>query len=181
MNLTVREMKKYEIDFMVDYFMHAAPEFLKGMGAIKSRLPKRKDWVKKLHLEHEKSYKLKEIYYVIWLINNEPQGHSNINNIVFGESATMHIHLWENHHRKSGLGFDLLHHTMPFYFNNFKLKKLISEPYSENIAPNRLLKKVGFEFIKAYETIPGLMNFNQVVNRYEMTKEQYCGIKNGSC
>lgn len=177
MNLTVREMKKSDIELIVDYFINADYEFLKGMGALKNKLPNRTDWIKKLQFEYERPYRLKEFYYIIWLINDQPTGHSNINNIDFGQSATMHLHLWRNNDRKNGLGFNFINRTLPFYFKNFKLKNLICEPYSKNIAPNRILKKVGFEFTRAYETVPGWINFKQIVNRYEMTKEQYDGIK----
>lgn len=171
-------MMREDIDPIVDYFLDADAEFLKGMGADKSKLPNRTDWTKKLNLEFEKSNKKKEFYYIIWLKDDQPIGHSNINNIDFGKSATMHLHLWKSDSRKSGLGLSFLNQTLPFYFENFELEKLICEVFLENIAPNRTLKKAGFEFIKAYETIPGRINFTQIVNRYEMTKGQFHKIRN---
>ena len=46
------------------------------MGAIKSKLPSKKDWLKKLYQEIEKPNSTKEFYYVIWLLNSKPVGHS---------------------------------------------------------------------------------------------------------
>jgi len=43
MNLTVREMQLSDIEKIVDYFVNADLEFLKGMGADKSKLPKREE------------------------------------------------------------------------------------------------------------------------------------------
>ncbi len=166
-------MKESDIALVVDYFLQSPPEFLKAMGADKDKLPSRTTWIDKLISELKKPFKIKEFYYVIWLLNGEPIGHSNINNIQYGKTAKMHLHLWKKSERQSGLGFEFLKKSIPFYFHNFKLKVLICEPYSENYGPNKLLKKIGFEFIKAYETIPGWINFNQIVNRYELTKEQY--------
>jgi hypothetical protein len=40
--------------------------------------------------------------------------------------------------------------TIPFYFKNFELEKLIYEPYAENIGPNKILKELGFELIITY-------------------------------
>ena len=164
-------MEKSDIESIVDYFFNADSEFLKGMGADKKKLPERSEWIKKLNSEYEKPFKKKEFYYIIWLINGKPSGHSNINNIYFGKTATMHLHLWKNDFRKNGLGYNFLKQTAPLYFKNLRLEKLICEPYSDNIAPNKVLKKAGFKFIKSYETIPGWINFSQIVNRYEMTKE----------
>ena len=180
MQLSVREIEPRDTEKIVDYFLSADSDFLKGMGADKSKLPIREEWIEKLESQREKPYKEKEFYYIIWLIDNLSIGHSNINKIEFEKNATMHLHLWENKKRKNGLGLDFLRLTIPYYFKNFGLEKLICEPYSENIAPNRVLEKLGFEFIRTYKTTPGLINFHQSVNRYELKKEQLGKIKSAS-
>ncbi|WP_116770061.1 GNAT family N-acetyltransferase [Maribacter litoralis] len=134
-------------------------------------------WVEKLKLEYRKTYLQKEFYYIIWLLDNQPIGHSNVNNIKFGKSATLHLHLWNNDKRKSGLGLEFLRLTIPYFFKNLCLRKLICEPYSKNIAPNRTFKKLGFKLVRTYETIPGWINFKQIVNRYELTNTEFENIK----
>jgi len=62
---------------------------------------------------------------------------------------------------------------LPFYFRNFKLQELICEPYSLNPAANKTLVKLGFEFIKEYETTPGWINLHQKVRRYVMTIDRF--------
>jgi RimJ/RimL family protein N-acetyltransferase len=180
MELSVREMEKEDIEIIVDYFVNADIYFLKSIGADKTKLPNRTEWIKKLNNEFEKTNKKKQYYYIIWMIDNQPTGHSNINKIDFGKTATMHLHLWKSNNRQKGLGPQFLKRTIPYYFNNFKLEKLICEPKSKNIAPNQILKKVGFKFIKEYETVLGMINFLQSVNRYEMTKERFKEIDNGT-
>ena len=172
MKLTVREMQVDELEKIVDYFLNADAEFLKGMGADKSKLPKRKEWIQKLETEFDKPYTEKDFYYIIWLLDNKAIGHSNINTIQFGKSAVMHLHLWDNDKRKRGLGVDYLKQTIPYYFRNFKLNKLICQPSAENIAPNKVLKNIGFELVRTYDTTPGWINFHQTVNRYELKKKQ---------
>lgn len=172
MKVEIREFVKSDIEKIVNYFIDAESDFLKSMGADKSKLPKREKWIQNLQSELVKSYREKDNYYIIWLLDGKPVGHSNVNHIEFGESATTHLHLWKNRIRKSGLGLEFLRMTIPLYFEKLELKKLICEPYSENIAPNRTLKKIGFDLIRTYETIPGPINFKQKVNHYELTKEQ---------
>ena len=179
MKTEIREFIISDIEKIVDYFIDAESDFLKRMGAEKNKLPKRTRWIQNLQSELIKPYKEKGYYYIIWLLDGKPIGHSNINHISFGESAKMHLHLWKSGTRKNGLGLQFLKMTIPFYFEKFELKKLICEPYAENIAPNRTLKKIGFDLIMTYETVPGLINFRQTVNRYELTKEQLGKIKNG--
>ncbi len=172
MKLDIREMHSYDIEIIVDYFVNADHSFLRGMGVEKNKLPKRADWIEKLKIDLTKPYEKKEFYYVIWLIDNKAVGHSNINMIEFDSIATMHLHLWDKENRKNGLGIEFLKLTIPCYFEKFSLKKLICEPFSENVGPNKALKKVGFSLVKIYDTIPGWINFYQVVNRYELKKEQ---------
>ena len=173
MKLNIRELQVNDIEKIVDYFIDADAEFLKAMGADKSKLPKREKWIKKLESEFKKSYENKEFYYIIWLLDNQVVGHSNVNNIEFEKSATMHLHLWNNSKRKSGLGLEFLRLTIPYYFKNLKLEKLICEPSSNNIAPNKVLKNLGFELVRTYDTTPGWINFHQTVNRYELTKNNW--------
>lgn len=178
MQLTVREIESTDIEKVVDYFINADSQFLQGMGADKSKFPSREEWIEKQESELKKTLKEKEYYYIIWLIDDQPVGHSNINKIEFGHVATMHLHLWKTDKRKNGLGLAFLKLTVPYYFRKFGLQKLICEPYSENVGPNRVLSKLGFQFIRTYETTPGFINFHQTVNRYELNKEQFLKLEN---
>ena len=171
MKLSTRELQASDIEKIVDYFVNSDEEFLKEMGADKSKLPQKKEWLEKLKLEFQKPYSKKEFYYIIWLLDGEAIGHTNVNNIEFKESAKMHLHLWKNDHRKAGLGYEFLKLSIPYFFKNLGLKKLVCEPYSENKAPNRVLEKLGFELVRTYETTPGWINFKQVVNRFELTEK----------
>ncbi len=173
MNLSVREWERKDIELIVNYFVNSDANFLKAMGADKSKLPDKKEWIEKLNLEFDKSNEEQEFYYIIWFLNKKPIGHSNINNIDFGKSATMHLHMWYGQNRNKGLGLTFIKQTIPYYFKNFDLETLICEPYAKNIAPNNVINKSGFEFIKEYKTTPGWINFRQTVTRYEMTRNQF--------
>ena len=173
MKLSVREMKVSDIESIINYFHNATPEFLLGMGVKKENLPDKVEWTSLLLKGLEKKKVDREFYFIIWQIDGSPIGHSTINKIIFGKEACMHLHIWKSEKRQQGLGFNLLKQTIPYYFENFKLQKLICEPYKLNPAPNKILKKVGFEFIKQYTTTPGWLNFHQNVNQYVLTKERY--------
>lgn len=100
-------------------------------------------------------------------------GHTNVNAIEFGQQAKMHLHLWQSGYRKQNMGTKLVRLSLPFYFERLQLQTLLCEPYALNPAPNKTLKKVGFEFIKKYRTIPGSINFEQEVNQWALTRAQY--------
>ena len=173
MHLSVREIRKEELKLVIDYFLKSSAKYLRGMGADNAKLPSRTKWLKELNLEFGKPANQKEYYYLIWLEDDKPIGHSNINHIDFGKTAKMHLHLWQSSNRMKGMGEVFIKKSIPFYFNGFNLQTLICEPYAYNPAPNKVLPKLGFEFVKQYETIPGASNYRQQVRRYILEKDRF--------
>jgi RimJ/RimL family protein N-acetyltransferase len=171
MVLSARELIESDIENIVDYFLNADTDFLRHMGADRQKLPERRPWIHLIQGEYGKPYEEKEFYYIIWLLDGQPVGHSNINNIQFGKSATMHLHLWDNDSRRKGLAAEFLKLSIQYYFKNFRLQKLICEIRAENTAPLKVLTKNGFHLKRTYDTTPGWINFLQTVNRYELAKE----------
>ena len=171
-SLSVREIQNVDIENIVDYFINSTQKFLNEMAVDKNLLPEKDTWIKKIQYEISKDKHEKEIYYVIWMHGNEKIGHSSLTNIIFGKEAKMHLHLWKNDNRKKGLGLNLLKKTILHYFSNFELENIYCEPFSENPAPNRILLKIGFDFLKKYKTTPGITNYPQVVNRYRLSKDK---------
>lgn len=171
--LSVREISFHDIDLIADYWSLSAPEFLASMGVDIAKLPSRPDLTEMLQQQLSQPYNEKKSYAIIWLVNGVPSGHSNTNKIIFGEEAYMHLHLWNPGYRRMGFGSELVKMTLPYFFNNLKIRKLFCEPYALNPAPNKTLKKAGFVFMRSYRTIPGSLNFEQEVMRWEMTEERF--------
>jgi RimJ/RimL family protein N-acetyltransferase len=166
--LSVREIQKQDIELISQYWQNADESFLKGMGADKNKLPSNEEFTQMLTNQVNAPLEEKKSYCIIWEVDGKAVGHSNVNKIVFGEEAFMHLHLWNAEIRKKGFGPDLVKMTLPYFFENLKLKKLFCEPYALNPAPNKTMEKIGFAFVKSYITIPGYINFEQEVNLWEM-------------
>jgi RimJ/RimL family protein N-acetyltransferase len=173
MTRSVREMTKNDIQSIIDYFLESSPEFLRGMGADVNKLPGKEEWSKIILGDFEKQAESKKLYYVIWQLNDIPVGHSNINDIIFGKEAYMHVHLWHPDNRNKGDGSYFIKESLIYYFKIFKLQKLFCQPYALNPAPNKTLHNIGFEFIKKYETIPGWLNFKQFVNLWVLDRNRF--------
>lgn len=171
--LSVREIELTDIDPLVNYWLSADEKFLAAMGADIRKIPGKERWIHMLEQQISQPYDKKESYCTIWLSDGEPVGHCNVNKIIFGEEAYMHLHLWNNKHRKQGTGTELVRQSIPFFFKNLQLKKLCCEPYAQNPAPNRILEKTGFRFLKEYRTIPGYLNFEQNVKSWCMDLDNY--------
>lgn len=167
--LAAREITANDIPYITRYWLESDKDFLVGMGVDLAKLPGKEDLEKMLAQQLSQSYPEKKAYSTIWLIDGQPVGHCNVNKIIFGEEASMHLHLWNTLTRQKGAGAQLVKLSLPYFFNNLQLKKLYCEPYALNAAPNKTLPKAGFTFIKEYITTPGTLNFEQPVNRWELT------------
>jgi RimJ/RimL family protein N-acetyltransferase len=173
MSLIVREIEAKDIDSLLDYWYNSSDEHFLKMGADSSKLPNRNDFYNALVKQINSPFQKKQAYALIWEENGVPIGHSNVNNIVFGKEAFMHLHVWNIDKRKKGSGTILIQKSLPFYFEKLQLETLFCQPYALNPAPNKTLENVGFEFVKKYTTIPGSLNFEQEVNLWKMTREHF--------
>ncbi|MBB6460136.1 GNAT family N-acetyltransferase [Flammeovirga kamogawensis] len=173
MKTSVRELISSDISLIADYWLKSDHTYLTSLGVDISKLPRRKDLVDMIENQLVLSYKEKKNYALIWEIDGEAIGHSNINSIKYGHSANMHLHIWKTDLRRKGAGVELVEKSLPFYFNNFDLDVLNCSPSAENDAPNKTLEKIGFTFIKKHITIPGSLNFKQEVNHWEIRKNDF--------
>ncbi len=169
-NRSVRELQSGDIDAIASYWLDSDAAYMLGLGVDLTKLPSREQWHSMLSAQLAQDYHEKQAYAIIWELDGQPIGHSNVNKIVFGEEAYMHLHIWQPEHRKGGHGLAFVKMTMPFFFKNLQLKRLFCEPYSLNPAPNRTLEKLGFSFVKSYVTTPGWINFEQEVNLWVLEK-----------
>ena len=174
--ISVREITKDDIEPLINYWTSADDIFLTGMGVDLNKMPGKDACHEMLSEQLSQQYNQKKSYCIIWQVNGKPVGHSNVNKIIFGEEAYMHLHIWNEPIRKKGLGFKLIGMTLPFFFEKLELKKLYCEPYAQNPAPNKTLAKAGFVFVKKYTTIPGYLNFEQEVNQWLMTREKFYSL-----
>ncbi len=161
-----------EYELMVDYFYKADDAFLRGMGVDRLKLPQRDEWLDALLIDHEKPDRERDRFYLVWIFRGRRVGHSSINKIVPDAEAFIHLHLWNSQLRRAGLGTEFVRRSANFYFERFNLKKLVCEPWAENAAPNRLLEKLGFTFVRRYRTTPGVIAYDQDVNRYELRRSK---------
>lgn len=175
--IAVREMVLSDIPLLVAYWLASDPDHLVGMGVDLDKLPPAASLTKMLSAQIDLPIEEKQSYALIWLFNEFPIGHCNVNTIEFGKQANMHLHIWQSSQRQKGIGIQLVKMSLPYFFENLKLEMLFCEPYALNPAPNKTLERVGFAFEKEYITIPGSLNFEQPVKRWKLIKEKYKEIE----
>ncbi len=172
-HLSVQEICKSDIIPLVNYWMNASDDFLKGLGVDLSKLPSREDFTTMIESQIATPYEEKKSFALIWFYDDVPVGHSNISPILFGEEANVHLHIWDASFRGKGFGLDWLKKSLPLYFHRFKLKRIFCEPYALNPGPHKIVEKLGFELVKEYTTVPGWICFEQPVKRWLLTREKF--------
>lgn len=172
MEFSVREIEQADVPNIVNYWHQPDHDFLISMGVDINKIPSRQSLTDMLMSQILLPYEEKQSYCIIWLSNGEAIGHSNVNKIVFGREAYMHLHLWKNSYRQKGMGTHFVRMTIPHFFRNLQLKDLYCEPYALNPAPNKTVKRIGFTKLKTYTTIPGYLNFEQEVNLWHLADDQ---------
>ena len=173
----VREMAAKDVGPLVAYWLTSTPVFLKNMGVDIYKRPTEHQLEKLVGNQLGVDMKLRKSYFLTWLIDGQPSGYSNVNQIEYGKKAFMHMHLWDARNRQKGLGVKLVLKSLPFYFDNLNLQEVFCEPYALNPAPNKTVEKIGFEFVFKHITVPGASNFEQEVNRWKLTRENYEKLK----
>ena len=173
MKLSVREIEKRDVELICNYWLNSDDDFLISLGVELAKLPSRDRLSEMLSAQIDLPYEEKGSYAIIWELDGSACGHCNVNDIVFGKNAFMHIHLWESEKRKKGMGLELIKQSIPFFFKNLELKEIICEPYALNNAPSKVLEKIGFEFIKEHVCVPGSLSFEQSVKRWRISKDEF--------
>jgi RimJ/RimL family protein N-acetyltransferase len=166
MNLDIREMSLDETSMVIDYFYASSVEQLDLMGVDPTRMPTRPVWSNLIKTLYATPLAERAALMVIWRLDGRPIGFSSCDRIVFGNRAHMHLHVTEPELRGRGLGTECVRRSIDLYFERLQLKQLFCEPHAYNIAPNRVLQKAGFRYLKTYKTVPGPMNYHQAVTRW---------------
>ncbi|GAB2963208.1 hypothetical protein GCM10027048_35070 [Hymenobacter coalescens] len=172
-SLSVRELQLPDLEPLIDYWLQSEPAYLQSLGVDLRKMLTRAEWTAMLTEQLRTPLPEKKSYCLIWEVDGRAVGHSNINQIRFGEQAYMHLHLWHAPERRQGYGAALIRLTLPYYFERYQLQRLYCEPYALNPAPNRTLARLGFRFVREHVTTPGALNFEQPVQLWELTRAAF--------
>lgn len=170
---TIRDLTEPDIQLIGNYWENSNFTHLKNMGVDIEKMFTRDEFEQVMHHQLGLQIREKKSFCTIWLVDGSPIGHCNTNPTIYGLEAMFHLHIWDIKDRNSGHGLHLLPLSISRFFEILKLKILIAEPFRHNPAPNKLLKNLGFNLVKTYRTVPGSINLEQEVNRWELTSEDW--------
>ncbi|MCI4671405.1 MAG: GNAT family N-acetyltransferase [Bacteroidia bacterium] len=172
MEYGVREIEERDIRSICNYWLNNDPVYLRNLGVDLDKLPSQEGLESMLKAQMSTAFERKRSYALIWTDSSgHGIGHCNINDIDFGKSAFLHLHIWNKIFRQKGLGTLLLKKSIPIFFEKLSLEILYSQPMASNEAPHKALEKAGFCFVRQYTTIPGSLNSKQEVKLWEFRRE----------
>ncbi|HEY5412226.1 MAG TPA: GNAT family protein [Caulobacteraceae bacterium] len=159
-------MRLDESGLIISYFHQSTPEHLELLGVDPTRLPTQEAWQNEYQIDFARPIDQRRVLQLSWLSNDQPIGFSTCNKIVYGDHASMHLHILEPGRRQLGAGAECVRQSIEIYFDRLKLRTLLCEPNAFNVSPNRTLQKAGFKYAKTHMTVPGPINFHQAVTRW---------------
>jgi RimJ/RimL family protein N-acetyltransferase len=163
-------MRDDEAHLVVDYFHSRSPEDLATMGVDPVKIPEAAAWNARLREDFAQPVGERRWHFVVWEIDGNTVGHSNIGDLVRGQHGTMHLHLWRTEMRAQGHGTALVLASVARYFEVLDIDRIYCQPNAFNVAPNRVLFRAGFEYLETVETVPGFLNYRQPVTRWRVTR-----------
>ena len=167
--MTVRPMNLDDVDRRIAYFHDSSDDFLLQLGVDRLLLPERQDWKENYRLDFERPIEERQGYGVMWLVDDEVVGWSNVDQINFGRQAFMHLHIADPNDRASGFGAHCVILAVRHFFQVLGLERIYCEPNALNVAPNRTLQRAGFRYEFSHIATPGQLNFEQATTRWVIT------------
>jgi hypothetical protein len=169
--LSVRPLKEADIPFLIEYWFNCSDEDYIRMGVDKSKLMSKKDCENYFLNICNTPIEQAHSFYLIWLINNEPVGHNSLNEIIHGEIANLHLHMWNSKFRGQGFGPILFCKAVVEFYKLFQFKLILCEPKSSNLMPNKMLSKIGYTKWKTTVSKSSEMSLTCETNSYLISKD----------
>jgi len=164
--LSVRSFQSDDISNIVDYWFKNSDENLLQMGVNKTKLISPLEYANTLQAICNTPLEKVKSHYMIWLIDNKPIGYNALKDIVRGEIAHMHLHMWNAEYRGKGYGARLFCMAAVKFYDMFNLKMILCEPRSSNPMPNKMLTKIGFKKWKTYVSTSSELSETCELNSY---------------
>lgn len=171
MHLSVRALAAEDFDAFINYWLGLSQAEIERLGVAIDRLPLADRM--RCELEAMLAVPANNIrsFVLAWCIDGEAIGHSSLKDIVAGDSGSIHLHMWRPDLRGRGHGPHLFCLAAVDFYERFKLKRIICEPKADNVAPNRLLQRVGFPLVSTRIGRSSELSTICKLNRYDIPRE----------
>jgi RimJ/RimL family protein N-acetyltransferase len=129
-DLRIRALEPCDIPRVVDYWTGNSAEFWRMRGVDKAKLSSHDEFVSGYERMFREGGKVPGT--AVILLRGEPVGLHTLTDIVEGESAVFHAHIWSEELRGLGLGVYSYLKAAEFFFTTLKLKKILFKTPNRN-------------------------------------------------
>ena len=140
-DVTIRNFLQEDITPLVNYWTKNSAEFWKARGLDKSKLMSESEFTD-FYLNAFRKYGDVKTVAVI-LYKNKAIGVHTLTDFIENESAIFHAHIWNEEHRKIGIGNYSYIKAADFFMKKLNLKKIIFKSPKINLGANRIKEKLG--------------------------------------
>jgi RimJ/RimL family protein N-acetyltransferase len=170
MQLSVRPLVTEDFDKFIGYWTGLSHQDIERMGIAVDRMPSAEQMRKDLEVIATQSIEQLSNFILVWSVNGEAVGHSSLREMVRGERASVHLHMWRADLRGKGYGPRLFCLAALDFYERFALRNMICEPKSDNPFPNRMLRKIGFPLIRVHVAAASTWTVVSELNRYAILR-----------
>jgi hypothetical protein len=143
----LRDLEENDIPLFLNYWYKSPEAFLRGMGVDPNKMLPPHEFETSLRATLEKNVqeaKSKMPFLTIELDGRAVGSHS-IGDLVEGDTAVFHAHVWDQSARRIGLCTYTYPRAAMIFMDRFSLKELLFKTPSLNPGANRIKQKLGIE------------------------------------
>lgn len=187
--VSLSEITYQDVKLLMSYWYDSPEDFVKGMSVNRQGMPEREVFTKKLHEKIDacqRNPNIKSNYLAIKL-DSKTIGVHSLSDILDGESAVFHAHIFEQQLRGKGIGKISYLKAFGIFFKRFNLETLEFKTPIVNTASNKLKQSLGIEAVERIvlnkpHLLPGTEAIRYVLpyKRYENIYMNFLNKKNHS-
>ncbi len=143
--VALRDLERGDLDAYVEYWHRPGNRALAALGVDPRKVYPAKKMREMLELNIANNAALPEsrLATVAIVYRGRAVGVHELTNLVPGDSAVMHAHIWDESLRGRGIGVISYVKAMKLYFERFGLRTIRFETPKVNAAANRIKEKLG--------------------------------------
>jgi hypothetical protein len=141
----IRDMELADILPFKNYWYRSPEAFLRGMGVDPSKMVPEEEFEASLNetITKNSTGSVCKLPFLTIELDGVPVGSHSLGDVVEGETAVFHAHLWSSHVRRIGLCTYTYPRAAKVFMERFGLKELTFKTPMLNHAANRIKEKLG--------------------------------------
>lgn len=174
LKVSVRDLQKSDIPFILKYWFHSPVGFIQSIGIDPEMLPSEdemKEFLEEKCLENQKAA-ISQINSLTILVDDQPIGFHTINPLTVDEEGIFHAHIWDESFRRKGVATKSYLLACSTFMERFNLERIIFKTPKQNIAAIKVKEKLGFRYAGEEVVSFGIIKDNTAVKVYEVEKSE---------